>query len=129
MARFSASALSSRLLLEVWATEPRRDVDGVDGEAAEEEAEERPAKVSESKLLNVLLGVPGTGAGEGGDGISSVMESVSHSPSEAGKKFWKRPFACHFEAFLNSIQTSIRPGRHRAGSSFSRWFVVLKDIK
>ena len=124
MARFSASALSSRLLLGavVCATEPRREVDGVEGEAAEDEAEDSPANVSEKRLLSVLLGVP---AGEGGEGISSVMDSVSQSPSAAGKKLRNRPLACHFDAFLNSIQTSMRPGRQRAGSSFSRWFVVL----
>ena len=74
-------------------------------------------------------GVDGAGAGEGGDGISSTIESVSLSPSAAGKKFWKRPFACHFDAFLNSIQTSMRPGRESAGSSRSRWFVVLREIQ
>ena len=33
-----------------------------------------------------------------------------------GKKFLKRASACHFDAFLNSIQTSMRPGRLNAGS-------------
>jgi len=51
--------------------------------------------------------------------------STSSSSSSHGKKLRKRASACHLLAFLNSTQTSIRPGRDRAGSRRSRWLVVL----
>lgn len=66
--------------------------------------------------------------GDGGEGMSIPSSSASRSTlssSADGKKFLKRSSACHFDAFLNSIQTSIRPGRERAGSRRSRWLVVL----
>jgi hypothetical protein len=37
-----------------------------------------------------------------------------------GKKLRNKASACHFEAFLNSTQTSIRPGRESAGSRRSK---------
>jgi hypothetical protein len=40
--------------------------------------------------------------------------------SAEGKKFLNKCSACHFDAFLNSIHTSIRPGRDRAGSRRSK---------
>lgn len=46
--------------------------------------------------------------------------SPSTSSSMEGKKFLNRASACHLLAFLNSTQTSIRPGRERAGSRRSR---------
>ena len=64
----------------------------------------------------------------GGSGRSTPSSSPSIttlSSSVDGKKLRKRASACHLDAFLNSIQTSIRPGRERAGSKRSRWFVVL----
>ena len=51
--------------------------------------------------------------------------STSSSSSSHGKKLRKRASACHLLAFLNSTQTSIRPGRDSAGSRRSRWLVVL----
>lgn len=68
--------------------------------------------------------------GVGGEGRSTPSMSPSRviSPSSSsveGKKLRKRASACHFDAFLNSTQTSIRPGRERAGSRRSRWLVVL----
>ena len=67
--------------------------------------------------------------GEGGTmGRSMLSRSPSIgtlSSSVEGKKLRKSCSACHFDAFLNSIQTSMRPGRDNAGSRRSRWFVVL----
>lgn len=51
--------------------------------------------------------------------------STSSSSSSLGKKLRKRASACHLLAFLNSTQTSMRPGRDSAGSRRSRWLVVL----
>ena len=51
--------------------------------------------------------------------------STSSSSSSHGKKFRKSASACHLLAFLNSTQTSMRPGRDKAGSRRSRWLVVL----
>ena len=69
------------------------------------------------------------GGDVGGLGNSTPSRSPSRmmSPSSSieGKKFRKRASACHLDAFLNSTHTSIRPGRESAGSSLSRWFVVL----
>jgi hypothetical protein len=55
----------------------------------------------------------------------SPSSSGSSSSSVLGKKLRKSASACHLLEFLNSIQTSMRPGRESAGSSFSRWLVVL----
>jgi hypothetical protein len=69
--------------------------------------------------------------GDGGQGRStpSISPSRTMSPSSSssveGKKLRKRASACHFEAFLNSTQTSILPGLESAGSKRSKWFVVL----
>lgn len=66
--------------------------------------------------------------GDGGMGSSTPSSSpsmITSSSSVEGKKLRKSCSACHFEAFLNSIHTSIRPGRERAGSRRSRWLVVL----
>lgn len=61
------------------------------------------------------------GAGVEGSSMPSRSPSMgSSSLSVDGKKFRKRASACHLEAFLNSIQTSIRPGRESAGSRRSR---------
>ena len=95
--------------------------DGVEGEGVPEplDAEEMPDRASEKSELSVL------DAGEGGIGISSPSRSPSRvgaarSVSDDGKKLRKSASACHLEAFLNSTQTSIRPGRHSAGSRRSR---------
>ncbi len=62
--------------------------------------------------------------GEGGVvGSSTLSRSPSigaSSSSVDGKKLRKRSSACHFDAFRNSTQTSIRPGRESAGSRRSR---------
>lgn len=61
--------------------------------------------------------------GDGGEGSSIPSRSPSSSmfsSSADGKKLLKRSSACHLDAFLNSIQTSIRPGRESAGSRRSR---------
>lgn len=50
---------------------------------------------------------------------NSILANSSSSSSQ-GKKFLNKASACHLLAFLNSIQTSIRPGRERAGSRRSR---------
>lgn len=66
---------------------------------------------------------------------SSPSRSTTSSPSLAssssmlGKKFRNSASACHGLACLNSIHTSMRPGRLNAGSSRSRWFVVAKRIR
>ena len=74
--------------------------------------------------------------GDKGDGGVVLSSTLSRSPSIGalsssvdGKKLRKSNSACHLDAFLNSIQTSIRPGRDSAGSRRSRWFVVLRECK
>jgi hypothetical protein len=61
-----------------------------------------------------LEGIWGT-TGSGSPSVASIMSS-----SAEGKKLRNRASACHLLAFLNSTQTSIRPGRERAGSRRSR---------
>jgi len=77
---------------------------------------------------------PGSEVGDcGGDAGGFGRSTPSRSPSRMmslsssieGKKFRKSASACHLDAFLNSTQTSMRPGRDSAGSSLSRWLVVL----
>lgn len=61
--------------------------------------------------------------GDGGVGSSTPSRSPSIttlSSSVDGKKLRKSSSACHLEAFLNSTQTSMRPGRDSAGSRRSR---------
>lgn len=60
---------------------------------------------------------------------SSSPSSMTWPSSAQGKKFLKSASACHLDACLNSIQTSMRPGRESAGSRRSRWFVVLHQGK
>lgn len=72
--------------------------------------------------------VSGEDGVEGRSMPSRSPSMISSSSSVDGKKFRKSSSACHFEAFLNSIQTSMRPGRESAGSSRSRWLVVLRGI-
>lgn len=43
-----------------------------------------------------------------------------------GKKHLKMPSACHFVAWVKFTQTSMRPGRLKAGSRRSIWLVVAK---
>ena len=71
------------------------------------------------------LGERGDCGGPGSSTPSSSPSITMLSSSVEGKKLRKRASACHLEAFLNSTQTSIRPGRESAGSKRSRWFVVL----
>lgn len=79
---------------------------------------------SESELEARSEGVTGTEEGEG-NSILASSASVGSSSSVDGKKLRNSASACHFDAFLNSTQTSIRPGRDRAGSRRSKWLVVL----
>lgn len=79
---------------------------------------------SESGLEVRSEGVTGTEEGEGSTMLASSA-SVGSSSSVDGKKLRNSDSACHFDAFLNSTQTSMRPGRDSAGSRRSRWFVVL----
>ena len=44
-----------------------------------------------------------------------------------GKKHLKMPSACHLVAFVKLTHTSMRPGRLRAGSRRSMWFVVANS--
>jgi hypothetical protein len=44
-----------------------------------------------------------------------------------GKKHLKIPSACHLVACVKLTHTSIRPGRLRAGSRRSMWFVVANN--
>ena len=74
---------------------------------------------SESGLEARSEGVTGTEEGEG-NSILASSASVSSSSSVDGKKLRNSASACHFDAFLNSTQTSIRPGRDRAGSRRSK---------
>jgi len=62
--------------------------------------------------------------GGGMTGVGASSPSMASSSID-GKKFLNNASACHFEAFLNSIHTSMRPGLERAGSRRSRWLVVL----
>jgi hypothetical protein len=77
-------------------------------------------------------GVKGDGGiGDDGMDISTLSSSPASSvisPSSSsveGKKLRNSASACHFDAFLNSTHTSIRPGLESAGSSRSIWLVVL----
>ena len=60
-----------------------------------------------------------------GGGKAGASSPSMGSSSIDGKKFLNNASACHFDAFLNSIHTSMRPGLERAGSRRSRWLVVL----
>ena len=93
---------------------------------AEDDKDEEPTvnMASVSGLEARSEGVTGTEEGEGNT-ILANSASVGPSSSVEGKKLRNNASACHFDAFLNSTQTSIRPGRDRAGSRRSRWFVVL----
>lgn len=96
----------------------------------EEDDDDKDQSVDVPEL--VIGGVIGDG-GIGVDGMDSSTLSSSPgsrviSPSSSsveGKKLRKSASACHFDAFLNSTHTSIRPGRERAGSRRSIWLVVL----
>jgi len=110
------------------AREPEAGVEREDAGGEPLEALDRPVKASENKELNVLeVGDGGLGSSSESSSLSRVKVSLSDevSASEEGKKLRKSPSACHLDAFLNSIQTSMRPGRHSAGSRRSKWFVVL----
>lgn len=62
----------------------------------------------------------GDGGVVGNSMLSKSPSSRMSSSSVDGKKLRKSCSACHLDAFLNSIQTSIRPGRDNAGSRRSR---------
>ena len=90
--------------------------DNGESEPEREDTDDRPATASKSELSWLV-------AGDEGAGISSDSNSASESgvgegsASADGKKLRNRFSAWYFDAFLNSIQTSMRPGRQRAGSS------------
>ena len=69
--------------------------------------------------------VDGDGGVVGSSMLSRSPSMGTLSSSVEGKKLRNSCSACHFDAFLNSIHTSIRPGRDSAGSRRSRWLVVL----
>jgi len=102
---------------------------GDDGEESEvdEDEDDSDHKVDVPELV---VGGDG-GIGVGGMDSSTLSSSPGSSvisPSSSsveGKKLRNSASACHFDAFLNSTHTSIRPGRESAGSSRSIWFVVL----
>lgn len=67
------------------------------------------------------LAVEGAGLDGGWGAIGGSLSGASmRSSSAEGKKLRNRASACHLLAFLNSTQTSIRPGRDSAGSRRSR---------
>ena len=116
----------------VFVPEPRGEGD-MGGEARREDAddaklEERDHNEAgvEAEFEGVGINFPGVDGGDDGStSISTLMlfsccSSASSSSSAQGKKLRKRASACHLLAFLNSTQTSIRPGRDRAGSRRSR---------
>lgn len=99
--------------------EPEAEVDEreiVDAEGESLSEEDRP-DMEKNEEDWVVVGEAG---GEGSSMPSRSPSMISSSSSVDGKKLRKRSSACHLEAFLNSIQTSIRPGRESAGSSRSR---------
>jgi len=60
------------------------------------------------------------GTGDWGVGVEKSIPSmspsmISSSLSAEGKKFRKSASACHLDAFLNSIQTSMWPGQESVG--------------
>ena len=101
-------------------------IEEIDVDEADDNKGEEPMvnMASESGLEVRSEGVMGTEEGEGKTMLASSA-SVGSSSSVDGKKLRKRDSACHFDACLNSTQTSMRPGRDKAGSSRSKWFVVL----
>jgi len=90
--------------------------DNGESEPEREDTDDRPETASKSELSWLV-------AGDEGAGISSDYNSASASgvgegsASADGKKLRNKFSAWYFDAFLNSIQTSMRPGRQRAGSS------------
>ena len=137
-----SSGISGLLvLLPLLALELARDrwVVGVDEDDGEGRDDDKDAVLM--LVAEAVVGVGGIDNAESSVGYSdsepggtvgnltpSSSPSRMISPSSAhGKKLRKRASACHLDACLNSIQTSIRPGRESAGSRRSRWFVVLRD--
>jgi hypothetical protein len=112
--------------------EPRGEGD-MGGEARREDADDAKLEERDHNEVGVTAEFEGMGTNflgvDGGDDGSTSMStlmlfsccsSASSSSSAQGKKLRKRASACHLLAFLNSIQTSIRPGRDRAGSRRSK---------
>lgn len=64
--------------------------------------------------------VEGDGGTMGSSMLSRSPSMGTSSSSVEGKKLRKSCSACHLDAFLNSTQTSMRPGRDSAGSRRSR---------
>lgn len=56
----------------------------------------------------------------------SEVDDAAEADGLQGKKHLKMPSACHLVALAKFTHTSIRPGRLRAGSRRSMWFVVAK---
>ena len=108
-----------------WEPKPVRVGDaGVLGDCMLEEDEDwleppiESAEISVKALEEAVVdGVPGTLGRV--TPSSSPSRSISSS-SELGKKLRNNASACHGLAFLNSTQTSMRPGRESAGSRRSR---------
>lgn len=102
------------------------DTEGVVREPESKElADAIPDESDQIELLVVEVGVVGTctRASDSTLASSTLASSIlanSSSSSSQGKKFLNRASACHLLAFLNSIQTSMRPGRDSAGSRRSR---------
>lgn len=90
--------------------------DNGESEPEREDADDRPVSASEKSELSWLV-AGDEGAGISSDSISSESGVGEGSASADGKKLRNRFSAWYFDAFLNSIQTSMRPGRQSAGSS------------
>ena len=119
------------------APEPRGEGD-MGGEARRDDADDVKLEERDHNEVGVEPEFEGVGTNflgvDGGDDGSNSMStlmlfsccsSTSSSSSAQGKKLRNKASACHLLAFLNSTQTSMRPGRDRAGSRRSRWLVVL----
>lgn len=122
-------AVLAVLLLPALEGDDEGEDDGIVGEP-EPEREEIPVKASENRELNVLDAGEAGALGMSKPSRSSLFASASRlivdglllgrSASDDGKKLRNRCSACQREAFLNSTQTSILPGRQSAGSRRSR---------
>ena len=89
---------------------------GALGEEANDGDEEENDGDLDHRVDEVEKGTGDWGVGVEGKSIPSMSPSmISSSLSAEGKKFRKSASACHLDAFLNSIQTSMRLGRESAG--------------
>lgn len=90
--------------------------DNGESEPEREDTDDMPESASEKSELSWLF-AGDEGAGISSGSISSESGVGEGSASAEGKKLRNRFSAWYFDAFLNSIQTSMRPGRQSAGSS------------